>query len=76
MHMRSSMPVLIATCIVLTLPIAAHARGGGSHPHASDINITKSTDKSTPKLNQTRPKTSIKTPEKVEGGSENVRRVK
>jgi hypothetical protein len=76
MHMRPLTTVLIATCMALTLPIAAHARGGGSHPHASDINVTKSTDKSTPKLNQSRPKTSIKTPEKVEGGSENVRRVK
>jgi hypothetical protein len=74
MHMRPFMPVLIATCMALTLPIAAHARGGGSHPHVSDIKVTKTIDKSSPKLMQSRPKASKKTPEKVEGGSENIRR--
>jgi type VI protein secretion system component Hcp len=74
MHMRPLMPVLIATCMALTLPLAAQARGGGSHPHASDITVTKSTDKSSPKLIPSRPKASKKTPEKIEGGSDNIRR--
>jgi type VI protein secretion system component Hcp len=67
--------------IALLWPVVSNARGGGSHgAQHNDLTITKSSDKSSPKMMQQTTSGQAKsrepklTPEKVEAGSENVRR--
>jgi type VI protein secretion system component Hcp len=66
----------IALCAVFLASAPSEARSKGSKGH-TDLTITKKQDKSSPKLMQSAPSGKAKrklTPEKTEGGSENVRR--